>query len=83
MINLSFEILIFRFAYVAIFYLKIKYISKLFAAGTVVVQIEIVAFAMQSTQLSLNIQRFRDFLFLLSSRDGKDQTREIGGNKAE
>ena len=48
-----------------------KYISKLFAAGTVVVQIEIVAFAMQSTQLSLNIQRFRHTLFLLSSRDAK------------
>ena len=54
-------------------YLIIKYISKLFAAGTIVVQIaiEIVAFAMQSAQLSLNIQRFRDFLFLLSSWDGK------------
>ena len=52
-------------------YLIIKYISKLFAAGTIVVQIEIVAFAMQSAQLSLNIERFRDFLFLLSSRDGK------------
>ena len=50
---------------------KNLYISKLFAAGTVVVQIEIIAFAMQSTQLSLNIQRFGDYLFLLSSRDGK------------
>ena len=50
---------------------ELKYISKLFAAGIVVVQIEIVAFAMQSAQLSLNVQRFRDFLFLLSSRDGK------------
>ena len=58
---------------------KIKYISKLFAAGTVVVQIEIVAFAMQSTQLSLNIQRFKDFLFLLFSRDGKrPDTRDRG-----
>ena len=73
MIKLSFEILIFSFCY-----LKKKYVSKLFAAGTVVVQIEIAAFAMQRTQLSLNIYsiyylliRFRDFLFLLSSGDGK------------
>ena len=68
-IKLTFEILIFSFAYVAIW--KWKYISKLFAVGTVVVQIEIVAFAKQSTRLRLNVQRFRNFLFLLSSRDGK------------
>ena len=50
MIKLSFEILIFSFAYVAIkIIMIIKYISKLFAAGTTVVQIEIVAFAIQST----------------------------------
>ena len=51
------------------------------AAGTVVVQIEIFAFAMQSTQLSLNIQRFRNFLFLLSSRDGKRPCRHERSEK--
>ena len=36
---------------------------------------------MQSTQLSLNIQRFRDFLFLLSSRDGKRPCRHERSEK--
>ena len=40
---------------------------------------------MQSTQLSLSIQMFRDFLFVLSSRDGKktrhDRLAEIKPNE--